>query len=174
MVITIIGIVVGLAVPNLRPLQHANKLTGSTEVVAGFVDDARRLSFNSGRCHRVKQVGDNLELQRRTHADCVTLDEDDWETVRTMAPEYQGIEFKVEHRLDGAETKLTDSIIFRPSNRLFSEDLNTRNDSARITIAYDSQTSKKKVVQVTPLGRICIVTYETTVPALTAPYDCAD
>lgn len=172
-VVALVGIIVALAMPSLRPLSDVNKLTGRAEVIAGFVDDARRLSYNLGVCHKLRLNSGDLELLQRSHSDCTSVATDtaaDWDGVaRRTQQGGNGFLYAIK-----ATGTLTDEIVLRPSSRLYGDgDLDVSDDGARITVRY-SNTGRFKSIDITPLGRVCVRDWGTTDPpmptgALTCP-----
>ena len=178
-VVALIGIIVALAMPSLRPLSDVNKLTGRTEVIAGLVDDARRLAFNVGVCHKIMMNGDDLWIVQRTHSDCTSVDSDttasgDWSTIpRRQQIGGDGFTYRIMTARSAGGSPPPDEIIFRPNNRLWGNgDINPADDGARIQVRYDN-TGKSKSVDVTSMGRVCIRDWGTdTVPAPTGALTC--
>jgi prepilin-type N-terminal cleavage/methylation domain-containing protein len=170
-VVAILGVMAAVAVPNLLPLLHAGKVSGTAQQVAGFLEATRARAVAEGRCYRVRAQSTAVLIQeRRTGTDCVKLSAEGWQGPLRSLP-VPGAVFTVDamttDTFDGANNR----IIFRPSSRLRGNgDRVTTDDHARIALAILG-VDDKATVEIMASGRICTRSVGTTLPAL-AVFQC--
>lgn len=170
--LAVLSIIVAIAVPDLVPMVHAQRVSGSAEEVASFVDRARRMAIAERRCVRVvvTPAGDALEVQRLRRPDCVTAPTD-WSPPLAAVRAAPGISFLLE-TLPGNEPDAR-SLVFRPNGRLRGDgDLAVIDDGGRVFIAH-ARVAKTAHVVVTATGRVCWRAYASpNAAALVSPVSC--
>lgn len=163
-VVSILGLMAAIAVPNLLPLVHAGKLSGASLQLAGFIESARARALAEGRCYRVRVAGSSMIVERRTGTDCVTLSKEGWQGPLRTLP-LPGVIFSIDATTTDAFDGANNRMIFRPSGRLRGDgDLLTTDDHARVTITIPG-IADRATVEVMASGRICTQTVA-TVPAI--------
>ena len=177
-VVSIVGVIAAIAVPNLAPVLDRSRMFAKAEEVAALLDRARLLAYNEGRCHRVRMNGSNLELQRLSHADCWTtgsLADANWETaLATLQPSLSGLTFDIDVVPTSGAEVVSGSIIFRPNGRLRGDrDLDTTDDGARVVIEYTKVAPLEAEIRVASHGRVCVAKHAGGAPAtLSTPVTC--
>lgn len=172
-VVAILGVMAAIAVPDLTPLLQKVKQNAAAGEAIQFVDRARRMAVNEGRCYRVRLDGDALVIERRSHGDCVNVGgsaDTGWDAaVATLRPSAPGIGFAIA-TLDTAPGSV---LIFRPSGRLRGDgDLRVSDDGARLVVSSAALPNRKLVLLVTAAGRTCVQPVQGALPALAAPVVC--
>ena len=172
-VLSILGIIASIAVPALLPLVTTSRLHAETETVASFVEQARRLAVNEGRCFRVVGVLGGLRIQRRTVGDCFHLAAEPtaWVTTKEYFPP-RGVAVTLAGQSLTTPAGLANDdhrIVFRPNGRLWGDgDLVVTDDGARVALTSASDTTQRRSVVVTAVGRICTKNHgRAALPALT-------
>jgi Tfp pilus assembly protein FimT len=166
-VMTILGIIAGIAVPSLVPLLGSSRLHAETESVAGFLEQARRLAVNEGRCVRVVPVLGGLRIQRRTVGDCFNIDVETnaWATITEYFPPTGVTLTMAGQSLTTPASQVNDNhrIIFRPNGRLWGDgDLVVTDDGARINMTSSVGGANRRSVVISAVGRICTQGYGAT------------
>lgn len=164
--ISILGVMAAVAVPNLLPLVHAGKLSGTALQVAGFVDSTRTRAVAEGRCYRLKVVGASLVQERRTGTDCVNLSEESWEGPLRALP-IPGATFAIASTVaDDATDGANHRLVFRPSSRLRGDgDLDVTDDHARVSIRL-AGVEGSSTVEIMATGRTCTRKFPGSPPAV--------
>ncbi len=167
--VAVLSVLIAVAVPQLSGMGTGHKLRGEANRVAGFLERARRLAYNRGRCVRVRKVSSHLEMDLRDHADCVTDTRmaSDWSTViDTLYPEHGDLSYQLSALTqDGAGNKL----VFRPNNRLRGDgDSDVADEAARVEVKASRDNRKRYAVNVTATGQICLVAAGASLPVLSA------
>jgi prepilin-type N-terminal cleavage/methylation domain-containing protein len=191
-VVAIVGIIAALAVPDLTPVIRKVQLDSAAQQAAGFLERARRLAMNEGRCYRVFESGGVLGIQRRSTAncgyciegsDCDNVDSSTkisatvgWDaTLARLHPE-AGIVFATPDVSTGSIGAGTGdaSIVFRPNGRLRGDgDLDLQDEGARIVVSHNSLAQRLVLVHVEATGRICGIPISGGgTPAFSAPTLC--
>ncbi|MCC7073717.1 MAG: prepilin-type N-terminal cleavage/methylation domain-containing protein [Deltaproteobacteria bacterium] len=175
-VISILGVIAALAVPDLVPLLRKNRLASAADTTAAFLDGARRHAFATGRCTRVIAASaTELTMQTRTVGDCVNLDDTAWTDTATLKPEASTISYALASLSTAAAPANKFRVVFRPNGRLVGDaDLTstTSDDGARIAVVDSGLGTEARAVYVTANGRICGLVNPGPVPALAAPVVC--
>jgi type II secretory pathway pseudopilin PulG len=176
-VVTILGLIAALAVPNFTPMIKQARLQAETERVAAFLEAVRARTMAEQRCFMVTVSGSTVFAARRSSPDCVNLGADSWAHPPTMSTT---MEAGTTLRL-GADDALPAGLvadqrmIFRPNGRLRGDaDFDGSEEFARIVVGADGLT-QRNVVLVTPFLRVCTVPgspLTPDVPALTASTRC--
>ncbi len=158
-VVSILGVLAALAVPDLSPAVHNAKLRSSLDEVVNFLERARRNARAEGRCHRVEVQGNTtMVMSRRDTADCFTAADlgTGWTEVARASVPAQGMTYDMETTAAVAAPASEKFIIFRPNGRLRGDgDLDVKDDGGRIYVTYDKTANIGVDVIVTSFGRIC-------------------
>ncbi len=174
-VVSVLGLLAAIAVPDLTPAIHNARLRASVDEVRNFAERARRNARAEGRCYRVRVEGDSaLVMDRRTHADCFTdaLLDTGWSEV--MRAQVMGPGFKYFMETVPADAPpAARAIIFRPNGRLRGDgDLDVEDDGGRIYIESEQMGNVGMDVVITSFGRICGRRVPSRPSTLTAPVVC--
>lgn len=168
-VVSILGILTALAVPNLQPLSQSSRLHATAEQVASFVDTARRRAFNEGRCYRVRAVSaTTLEMEARLRSDCVNLGAaaGEWSGALQSLRVDGGINVAVLGMTTSAVDGANNQLVFRPSGRLYGNGDLIVDDGAVVRVDIPNGDDKRSVL-VTPVGQVCTRDDRGAFPALT-------
>lgn len=168
-VISILGIITALAVPNLQPLAQSSRLQATTEQVATFVDTARRRAFNEGRCYRVRATSvTNLVMEARLRSDCVNLGTSagEW-SAALQSLRTDGVNLALLSLTTSAADGANNRLVFRPSGRLHGDGDLVANDGAVIRLEVPGGDDKRTVV-VTGVGQVCARADRTSFPVVAA------
>jgi prepilin-type N-terminal cleavage/methylation domain-containing protein len=151
-VISILGIVTAMAVPNLTPVINNQRLAGQADEVAGMLDRARRLAEATGRCHRVRLLDGNLRLEPRLDSNCVNGigTASRWGVARGVVRPTPGVQFTLASLGHGNPW-----VIYRPNGRIRgNNDHIITDDGVRVNVI---STALDRYVSVfgTSSGRVC-------------------
>ena len=166
-VVSILGLVAALATPAMRPTVAHFRAFSSATAVAAFLDDARRRAVAEGRCVRVRQDGNTLITERRNASDCVNLGLEGWGAAESRLGLDGPSQITLEALTTPPSLTAADHLLnFRPNGRLYGDgDRDITDDGARVVVR-ETQSFDQRGVIVTPAGRVCLVNYGGTVPAI--------
>lgn len=168
-VVSLLGIISALAVPNIAPTAASYRLHAQTAELAAVIDQARRRAVSEGRCYRVRLSGGSIVVEGRNSSDCVNLNLDGWNTRSAIMGRDGTTVFTVQSLTDASGVTAADHrIVFRPNGTLWGDgDLTVTDDGARILLTNTSAPEQRAVI-IQATGRVCTRNHNGSAPVITA------
>jgi type II secretion system protein H len=158
-VVAIMGVAAGIAVPNMKPAINKALVNREAERVAQFLEDARGRARADRRCYTVRAVGARtLTMARKNDGNC-TANFTDVTDAKSITLDGQ-LSLTAE-----SNGPITGTIVFLSSGRMYGDgDLVVNDDAGRVVVEFGAAGSNNievwdKAVNVTPRGRICVQTH---------------